>query len=86
MRPTQRATVNAGGDFTVTVEREATAEANIIIELSADLAPAGWVPARDATLLNRTPVTGTVERLTFSVPAPAGPQSRLYVRGRAVLD
>ncbi len=68
------------GGFTVTLERDASAQASLTLERAAGLVPATWQPP-NATLLSRAPVSGTVERLTLAVPAPPG-VTRFYVRGK----
>ena len=67
-----------------TMDRDAGARISHQIQISSDLAapgPTGWTPATGATLLSRTPRTGTVERLLYAVPAPPG-ATRTFVRAR----
>lgn len=71
---------DGAGGFTVTLERDTASQTSFTLEMSSDLAPATWQPA-NATVLSRTPLSGTVERLTLSIPAPPG-ATRLFVRGK----
>jgi hypothetical protein len=71
---------DGAGGFTVTLEHDTASQASLTLEISSDLAPATWQPA-NATVLSRAPVSGTVERLSLSVPAPPG-VTRLFVRGK----
>jgi hypothetical protein len=67
-----------------TVERDLSAQVALALQLSTDLTgagPGGWSEATGATLMNRAPVSGTVERLVFSVPAPPG-ATRTFLRAR----
>lgn len=67
-----------------TMDRDIAVQVSSGIQISSDLTaagPAGWIPASNAILISRTPLTGTVERLTFAIPAPPG-ATRAFVRAR----
>jgi Lamin Tail Domain/CotH kinase protein len=67
-----------------TMDRDTAAQASSILETSTRLTnsgPGAWTPAAGATLLSRAPLTGTVERLVFAIPAAPG-ATRMFVRAR----
>jgi hypothetical protein len=70
--------------FVFTMDRDTAVQVSTAIQISTDLSeggPAGWTAATGASLLSRTPLTGSVERLVFAIPAPPG-AVRMFVRAR----
>ncbi len=70
--------------FVFTIDRDTAVQVSTGIQISTDLSasgPAGWTGATGANLVSRTPLTGTVERLVFAIPAPPG-ALRMFVRAR----
>jgi hypothetical protein len=72
--------------FTFTLDRDTTSQTSYVIELSTDLTPSGnagsWQAVVDPSVINRTPMTGNVERLTFSIPVPPSSANRVFIRGK----
>ncbi|MDB6069429.1 MAG: hypothetical protein JWL81_600, partial [Verrucomicrobiales bacterium] len=76
--------VPAAPAFLFTLERDSAAQVTPTLEISTDLTNAGpgaWTAPTGVTLTERTPLTGTMERLVFAVPAPAG-AARAFIRAR----
>lgn len=65
-----------------TVDRDTTAQISTTVQISTDpAAPSGWTAAPAGSLVSRTPVLDTVERLVFAIPtAPGTP--RTFIRAR----
>ena len=67
-----------------TMDRDVAAQVSTTVQLATDLippGPTGWTTATSATLLSRTALSGTVERLVFSIPVPAD-AARAFLRAR----
>ncbi len=72
--------------FIFTLDRDVTSQTSYLIELSTDLTsggnPGSWQAVVNPTMVSRAPLTGNVERLTFSIPvAPAG-TNRMFIRAK----
>ncbi len=72
--------------FTFTLDRDVTAQTSYVIELSTDLTPSGnagsWQTVVNPTMVSRAPMTGNVERLTFTIPVPPASANRVFIRGK----
>ncbi len=71
---------SGGNVYLFTLERDTAAQAGFILESSTDLDGPDWQVETRAVLQSRVPLTGTLERITWRIPASPG--GRLFVRCR----
>ena len=67
-----------------TMDRDTTGRISHQIQISSDLTatgPAGWTAVTGASLVSRTPLSGTVERLVYALPVPFS-AIRTFVRAK----